>query len=218
MIATGAAQAEVQRRTLEWYTQLESEVTSPVAKARVTKRKTELAKSLNVKPIILNPVPSTKPSVEVVGKPVDENDLPIGKSIDLLAMVKLPDHAVLGNWKLLDGAIVSEAFPHSHFMAPVVVTGSYQLTCKFTRRSGREDVSVILPVGETGCILMVDGWDGTVIGLQLVDGRDANQLAGTPQLFVRMDHSSMECRTNSKSPSRSKDRALPFRLPLIVTN
>ncbi len=177
-VATGAAKTEVQLRTYEWYSEFEPHVTSPLVKRRVTDRKTDLAKILNLKPATPDPAPTTKPSDEVVKKAVDENELPIGKSIDLLEMVKLPDHAVLGNWKRLDDAIVCEANFCARFMVPVVVTGSYQLTCKFTRRTGNEFVGLILPVGETCCAFLVDG--GTISGLELVDKRLVGQLIGTP--------------------------------------
>lgn len=178
-VATGVAKSVVQLRTYEWYTQLALQVTSPLVKATVTKRKDELAKSLNVKPAIVNPAPPANPAVKVVGKAADENELPVGKSIDLLEMVKLPDHTVLGNWTRRDGAIGCEAFPNARFMVPIVVTGSYQVTCRFTRRTGNQGVAVIFPVGETGCLLMVD-YGSNLTGLELIDGRYVHQLLDTP--------------------------------------
>ena len=125
--ATGTAKTEVQLHTHVLYAELEPDVTSPVNKRRVTDRRTSLAKLLKLK----QAEPEPKPAGEVATKPADKNELPIGKPIDLLEMVKLPEHAVLGNWKRLDGAIVSESLPYSRFMVPVVVSGNYQLTCKF---------------------------------------------------------------------------------------
>jgi len=184
-VATGAAKPEVQLRTYGWYTQLALQVTSPLVKATVTKRRDELAKSLNVKPAIVNPAPPANPAVKVAGKAADENELPVGKSIDLLEMVKLPDHAVLGNWTRRDSVIGCEAVPNAHFMVPVVVTGSYQLTCKFTRLTNNDCVILVLPVGETHCGCIVDGWAGTVIGLEKVDGRHGIDLVGTPAAVRR---------------------------------
>lgn len=174
--ATGTAKTEVQLRTYEMYAEVEANVISPVSKRRVTDRKTSLAKILKIQPT----EPERKPAAEIATKPADKNELPIGKAIDLLEMVKLPDHVVLGNWNRLDGAIVCEASSDARFMTPIVVAGSYQLTCTFTRRTGKDEVALILPVGETCVELLVDSCGGTVSGLAQVDGRFAIQLVGTP--------------------------------------
>lgn len=64
-------------------------------------------------------------------------------------------------------------------MVPVVVTGSYQATFKFTRRTGKEAVSFILPVGDTQCSLVLDSWTGTISGIDLVDNTPIDRRVGT---------------------------------------
>ena len=128
---------------------------------------------------------SRAPTAQANSVPIERTDaaieLPIGKTIDLLEMVKLPDHAVLGNWWRTDGkSITCESAWCARFMAPVIVTGNYQLTCRFTRRTNKEAVGVTLPVGETSCEFFVDFMAGTMSGLERVDKRRVNELIGTP--------------------------------------
>ena len=50
------------------------------------------------------------------------------------------------------------------------------------RRVSNEAVAVILPIGDTQCMLLVDSFGGTLTGLQFVDGRSVPQLEGTPAI------------------------------------
>jgi serine/threonine protein kinase len=114
-----------------------------------------------------------------IQKVSDENQITAGEAIDLLAMVKLPDHAVLGKWQRQGSAIACEPAFNARLMVPVAVTGSYQLKMSFTRRSNTESVGVILPVGETTCALLIDCWAGTITGLDTVDGQRPDRHLGT---------------------------------------
>lgn len=98
----GAALAEAQLRAFKWYSKIEPRVTSPLDKTHVTKRLSDLAKLPHIKAAIPKPPPAAEPPVEVATAAKDENEFPIGKPIDLLEMVKLPNHVVLGTWKKLD--------------------------------------------------------------------------------------------------------------------
>lgn len=175
-----------------------SEKKSPPIAVRNESRKTEervspsVAKAPSPPPprVIMPPVPS--PPTNSNEKPTPEKkmpvnatrisvatEIPVGEELDLLALVKLPDHIVEGTWRRQDNGLLCEAKLHTRFMAPVAVTGSYQLTCKFTRKEKREGIHFSLPVGDTGCIFLLDGFNGTVGGLQFVDGRTAKNSVGT---------------------------------------
>ena len=115
----------------------------------------------------------------------DPPSLPTETWIDLLQLVKTPDHAVMGQWSRQPQGLVSETLLRSRFMAPVAVSGSYEATCRFSRRSGKEAVTFILPVGQTNCAVMFDGWGGTLSGLYLVDRKGPQVMAGTPAVARR---------------------------------
>ncbi|MBC7818833.1 MAG: protein kinase, partial [Planctomycetaceae bacterium] len=138
--------------------------------------------STSVSGVKLNSTRGTTHTPETSQEPRSGGELPVESSIDLLAMVKFPEHAVLGRWKKSDSGIIGEPFQQQRFMVPVVVAGSYQLICRFTRHTGFGDLSLILPVGDTSCIMScVD----SVCGLNLVDGRFVRELAGTPAAIRR---------------------------------
>lgn len=111
--------------------------------------------------------------------------LPTGRWIDLLEMVRIPDHAVLGHWSVVDRKLVSEATLRGRVMVPVVAAGGYELSCKFLRRSGKEAVTLIIPVGDSGCAVMIDGWTSTLSGIYLVDRKNPPNLAGTDAVVNR---------------------------------
>ena len=111
--------------------------------------------------------------------PAIESSLPTNRWIDLLEMVKMPDHAVLGRWSREGSTLVSDAAFRGRFMAPVVIAGDYEFTCKFLRHTGKEAVTLIFPVGETSCAVMIDGWGSTVSGIYLFDRKVPPALAGT---------------------------------------
>jgi hypothetical protein len=102
--------------------------------------------------------------------------LAAGQWHNLLDMVRLPDHAIFGGWKLLDGALVSDGAPVAVLMAPVVARGHYELRCDFTRWASNDTVGWNLPVGDQSVCLFVSGWNGVVHGLSDIDGIDATRL------------------------------------------
>jgi len=129
---------------------------------------------------------SLAPTAQANSVPVERTDaaieLPVGESIDLQSMIKLPDHALVGSWKRLNGAIVGEAFPQQRLIVPVAVSGNFELTCKFERRTGSGDISLIFPVGDGNCIMSCLD---TVCGLNLVNGLRVRDIAPSPAATLR---------------------------------
>ena len=113
------------------------------------------------------------------------NELLLNKPIDLLAMVKLPENVMRGNWKRIDGALSCEAGPDAMFFVPVAVHGNYQLNCEFTRRTHDDHVSITFPVGLTSETLILSGWRGGASGLHRVDGKFAISLPLATGAVVR---------------------------------
>lgn len=55
-------------------------------------------------------------------------------------------------------------------MVPVAIRSSYHLVCRFVRRTTNEAIGVTIPVGEAACAVLVNGWNGTVAGIEVLDG------------------------------------------------
>lgn len=164
----GPGQVLVQQRALDLYTKALPNVPSALTRAKVTKRIQELTAKLTPKaedaPVVKKPAAKAKAKK-------DDNYLPVGEPIDLLAMVKLPEHAIMGRWERDGDVLICEPGPASRCMVPVCVSGNYELRLRFTRHSNNEAIHVSLPVGDTSCEFIVDGWGGQITGLHLVDGK-----------------------------------------------
>ncbi len=176
--AAGEAKLTAQRRAHKWYERHEPNAKSSLTKARVTKRIEELTAGLDAASQRTLTWSSQPKSLTNAGSKAVE--LPIGKSIDLLEMVKLPEHALVGVWQRKAEAVIGQSSPDARFMVPVAIRGSYELHCEFTRRAGADAVLVVFPVGSSSCGLLLSAWGGLCHGLQMVDGRDVkNQAAST---------------------------------------
>ncbi len=168
--ATGEAKLTAQRRAHKWYERHEPNAKSPLAKARATKRLEELTAGLDAaSQRTLTWSSQPKSMIDATSKAVE---LPIGKSIDLLEMVKLPEHALVGTWQRKAEMVIGQSSPDARFMVPVAIRGSYELNCEFTRRAGADAVLVVFPVGSSSCSVLLSAWGGICHGLQMVDGRD----------------------------------------------
>lgn len=149
------------------YERAQPNVTSALTKQLITKRLATIA-----------PLKSGGPQNAANGNPAVskksvEGEIETGKWIELLDLVRLPDHVLLGNWKRKDGAILCDPSDDARFIIPVVVSGNYELKCEFTRRTGDEAVGLIVPVGPASAYVMLSGWRGKVHGLEMIDGRRA---------------------------------------------
>lgn len=168
--ATGDAKLAAQRRAQKWYERHEPNVKSPLVKARVTKRLEELAASLEEASQRKFGSPSQlKSTISSASKAVE---LPNGKTIDLLEMVKLPEHGLVGTWERKAETVIGQSSPDARFIVPVAIQGSYELNCEFTRQTGADAVLVVFPIGSSSCSVLLSAWGGICHGLQMVDGRD----------------------------------------------
>ena len=171
--ATGEVKLAAQRRAHEWYKRHAPNVKSPLVKARVTKRIEELAASLEAASLRdIAPLSLSKPAANVVSNETNATALPAGAWVDLLELVKLPEHALIGKWKRVEGALVCEPSVDARVLAPVAIRGSYELSVEFTRKSGEDSVMVLIPIGANTCSVVLSGWNGKLHGLMLIDGHD----------------------------------------------
>ncbi|MEO8498646.1 MAG: hypothetical protein ABI614_26595, partial [Planctomycetota bacterium] len=116
----------LQRHVLDWYTRIVAKISNPLLKTVVERRIKELKPVLEtaaIKPQMVSNTPS--PQVPSQSDNVGEGKLPTGEMINLLQMIRLPDHAVEGSWQMIDGTLVSGASYEARVMAPVVLLRNY---------------------------------------------------------------------------------------------
>ncbi len=179
--ATGPAQPIVRQRLLDLYTKIAPAVTKPITKTQVKKRIDELTAHLTPT------TPAAPVTRKLVPKPKakkDENELPVGEPIDLLAMVKLPEHAVMGDWKRVDDDIVCGQGRASRLFVPVAVTGSFRVEWTFTVRSAVSHIAVLFPVGDSMCEVCVSD---QYAGMQCIDEKLVTDILGSQAAIRRME-------------------------------
>ena len=90
-----------------------------------------------------------------------------GRAIDLLAQVRISRDRVHGPWSLSGDALKVDPHPQggARLTVPVAPRGDYELLVVVSRFAGDDSCNIGLPVGRTHVTLIVDGEQGTVIGL-----------------------------------------------------
>ena len=98
-----------------------------------------------------------------------------GEWIDVLKLVDVEKHHVLGTWKRAGSALHVSMKPGTNgvprVMIPIAPQGSYELRLKFIRKSGKCCVGFILPVGRSAVALVLSRDNGAYHGLQLIKGK-----------------------------------------------
>ena len=94
--------------------------------------------------------------------------------MDLFAKIDSKKNAVDGAWRQADGQLISPSKPYARLELPAAPKGSYRLESQFTRIQGT-CTTFMLPIGKTGTVLVLGGWNGKVSGLAYVNGRDAQR-------------------------------------------
>ena len=89
--------------------------------------------------------------------------------IDLLKLIDVNKHVVVGRWSRNKDGVSTEPALGSRITVPSFLDGSYEISVDFTKQTGNESVSVILPVHTTSCVFYLSGWENSVHGLGLVD-------------------------------------------------
>ena len=176
--STGMVKLAAQHRASKWYERHEPHLKSPLVKARVAKRIEELSVNLDAakfRTAVISNSAKSVPSGSYGAN--DGRQLPHGKWIDLLELVKPAEHAVVGKWQRNSEALICESSPDARCLIPVAIRGGYELNCEFTRRAGADVANIVIPVGSTSCCVVMSAWGGGNHGLYLVDGRDAKDQA-----------------------------------------
>ena len=93
----------------------------------------------------------------------------VGPWIECLERVDPGADVVEGTWTVVSNGLRVERGPMARLALPVEPKGEYELEVRFTRKTGANDLSVILPVGPTCTMLLTKPLKG---GLELVAGSD----------------------------------------------
>jgi hypothetical protein len=175
----GPGQMIVRRRALDLYSGVEPNLTSPIAKSRVAKRKTELGNLLKAYTAIPRPA---RPKPVVIAPPA-ATELPANESLEMREWIKLPDYAISGSWKRdQDNSIVCDNKTFSRLFVPVSISGSYQINMRFVRpRKDPNTVAILMPVKNRMGEACFDAWYGVLSGVQFING--AEVIKGKPGTF-----------------------------------
>jgi hypothetical protein len=98
--------------------------------------------------------------------------------VELLALVDPARHAVAGSWSREGEALRCDNQAAARIVLPAAPDGDYQLQVEVVRLSGDEPLWLVIPVGQTQALVLLDGRSEageTYCGLELIDGKFAAQ-------------------------------------------
>jgi len=144
-----AAKKLMQQRAGYWYKKAAPSLTG-LAQVRTKKRLEQLAK------------------LEKTSTSKDQ------KPVNLLALIDVKRDAVHGTWKTWEGTLVSPKLGGARLQIPYVPPAEYDVVVEVTRLDGPNGLTMGLVAGGRQFLATVDGWESKVSGLQLVDGKRAD--------------------------------------------
>lgn len=129
-------------------------------------------------------------------KPADASGL-----VDLLKLIDPARDSVKGQWTFAEGALVSPAVPWCRLQIPYAPPEEYDLTLVATRTVGLESVNIGLVGGGRQFLALLDGWNGTKSGIDMVDGRNASENETTifRQTFTNNQKATVLCSVRKDS-------------------
>ena len=96
--------------------------------------------------------------------------LPRGQWVDVLRLVDPVRDAVKGDWSRSGAEISCEVGDTSRLELPLKIDGDYELQVELTRTEGNGDINTFFTVGPHQCMFMLDGYNGSLSALDVVDG------------------------------------------------
>ncbi len=108
------------------------------------------------------------------------NALTKDKAVDLLSLIDVKRHVLLGRWTKRKKSFLSASDEYSLLQIPFRPPPEYtlQITAERTSRS-RSDIQFGIVAGKNRCHIVVDGWMGEISGISYIDGRGAANNATT---------------------------------------
>ena len=112
------------------------------------------------------------PDPSAKSKPGPKDTAKEPKWADVLAFVDPAKDKIEGTWRRTDAGISLEDGPSGTLAIPVAPKGNYEFRVKFTRTSGYDTVSIVLPAGPKAVAVLISFWGGLVSGLANIKGKD----------------------------------------------
>ncbi len=128
-------------------------------------------------------------------------------AVDLLKLIDPVRDSVVGIWTFAEGALVSPGGQWNRIQIPYAPPEEYDLTLVGTRTANLESLNIGLVGGGRQFLAILDGWKGTRYGLELVDGRPAqdNETTVLRQLFTNGQKSTVVCSVRKEGVRVSVD-------------
>ena len=94
--------------------------------------------------------------------------------LDVLALIDMSKHQIAGEWTKTGNAVKAPFMPAAMLELPFRATPSYELEFDLELKPPRSDsFNVAFPIGSSWCMVVIDGYDESVSGLNLVNGQKA---------------------------------------------
>lgn len=106
--------------------------------------------------------------------------------IDVLAKIDLDRDALHGSWQFDGHSLITPQNSRGALQLPVVLPEEYRLEAIAARESGDDNLTFTVPIGGKQSNLIIDGYKGTLSGLQPIDGKsiDVNETRHEASLFA----------------------------------
>lgn len=127
-------------------------------------------------------------------------------TIDLLARIEPTRDAVSGEWRMEDGALLTPADAGARLRIPFEPPAEYEIKLEAVRLEGKGTLGLGLLVGGSPVLAAVDAFEGTITGLDMIDGRACNDNETTHRGGVLLD----------EAPNKLEYRVRPNHIQVAV--
>ncbi len=124
-------------------------------------------------------------------------------TLNLLEHVQVPRDQVQGDFRLVDGALIVPSIPAAHLEVPADTPSAYRLELDVERLAGNGSLNLGLVVGGRRVMLVLEGWNGTLSALNLLDGQSGDNNATTSRrpIFAAGRPVSIDCTVHPRNVS-----------------
>lgn len=117
------------------------------------------------------PADATSPATNPRPTVAADDSATLTGPVDLLANVDPARDAVQGAWRREAGTLVSPGKLGDRLQLPFRLPDEYTLEIQAKRESGQDGIALGVVVGGKQVVVVLDSWNGTNSGLNLIDGR-----------------------------------------------
>jgi hypothetical protein len=162
---TGEDREGLLRRAGHWYAKAKPALGGGLVLSKVDKRLGEIEK---LGPSLLDHIAGR------TERPTSLDPIAVGVWVDLMPRIDIARDAVHGAWKQQAELLSVPADDFARLMLPVrLAQAEYDLEFEITRTDGNDAIGFVLPVADRQVALVLSSGNGTVSGLEMVQGRAA---------------------------------------------